>query len=235
MKKKLEGRTALITGASRGLGAAVAKAYAGAGARVILLARNVKNLEAVDDEIQAAGGKATLLPFDLLQTEKIASIGPAVAEKFGGLDILVGNAAMLGALSPAAHADPKVAESVMRLNYIANLCLIRALDPLLRASPAGRAIFVTSGVARMHAPYFGIYAASKAALEMMAATYAAETAYGKLRVNILDPGVLRTGMRAEAFPGEDPNTLPLPNTIAGRFVDLAADDWTHTGAIVEAA
>ncbi|MDD9899853.1 MAG: SDR family NAD(P)-dependent oxidoreductase [Alphaproteobacteria bacterium] len=235
MTQKLENRIALITGASRGLGAAIAQAYAKEGAQVILLARNVKALEEVDDRIQAAGGKATLMPFDLLQTDKIEAIGPTIAERFGKLDIFVGNAAMLGALSPVSHTDPKTQDKVFNVNYFANVQMIRTLDPLLRGSDAGRAIFVTSGAATAHTPYWSTYAASKAALECMAATYAAEVAFSPLKVNIVDPGILRTGLRAEAFPGEDPLELPEPADITQRFIDLAAPDCTETGQIVKAA
>lgn len=232
--RRLEGRVALITGASRGIGSAVAKAYAEEGAHVILLARTVGALEAVDDKIQSAGGKATLLPFDLEQTDKISAIGPTIAERFKKLDILVGNAAMLGALSPVAHSDPKMFESVLRVNFLANYHLVRTLDPLLRGSDAGRAIFVTSGAARGHHPFWSAYAASKAALEAMAVTYAAEVAYSPLRVNILNPGAVRTDMRAEAFPAEDPLTLPRPESLAERFIALAEPACTGTGQVIAA-
>jgi len=233
--QRLQGRTALVTGASRGIGAAVAKAFAAEGAHVILLARTVGGLEEVDDAIQAAGGKATLLPLDLAKADQIAAIGPTIAERFGRLDILVANAAILGALSPVAMSDPKIWENVFRVNVLANYHLIRTLDPLLRGSDAGRAIFVTSGAAHMHAPFWSAYASSKAALEKMAETYAEEVAYSPLRVNILDPGVVRTEMRAEAFPGEDPKTLPLPETIVETFIELASPQFSKTGKTVAAA
>lgn len=233
--KKLAGRIALVTGASRGIGAAVAKAYAREGAHVVLLARTVGALEAVDDDIQRSGGTATLLPFDLAETKKISAIGPTLQERFGKLDILVGNAAMLGNLSPVAQSDPKVFDAVFKVNFLANAHLIRALDPMLRASDAGRAIFVTSGAAQMSSPFFGAYAASKAALEAMVRAYAAETAYSPLRVNLLDPGIVATGMRAEAFPAEDPQTLPSPDDVAARFVDLALAAMTESGKVVRAA
>ncbi|MBI1214791.1 MAG: SDR family NAD(P)-dependent oxidoreductase [Alphaproteobacteria bacterium] len=233
--KRLEGRIALITGASRGIGAAVAKAYAGEGAHVILLARTVGGLEEVDDAIQQTGGKATLLPFDLSETHKIAAIGPTVAERFGKLDILVGNAGVLGALSPVALSDPKSYENVFRVNYFANYHLIRTLDPLLRAGPAGRAIFVTAEAAHKQTPFWSAYAASKIALENMAATYAAEVAYSKLKVNIIDPGKIGTGLRREAFPVEDVSQLPAPESVTERFIELAAEGWEETGKIVAAA
>lgn len=233
--KRLEGRVALVTGASRGLGAAIAEAYAAEGARVILLARDVKKLEETDDRIRAAGGAATLLPFDLAQTDKIAALAPAINDKFGRLDILVGNAAILGALSPVAHSDPKTWQNVFKINFHANVQLVRALDPFLRASDAGRVIFTTSAAARAPAAYWGPYAASKAALESMAAAYAAEVAYSGIRVNVVDPGVLRTELRAEAFPGENPASLPLPASVAATFVALAEPGYEETGRIVEAA
>jgi len=233
--KRLEGRVALITGASRGIGAAVAKAYAAEGAHVILLARTQGALEETDDAIQAAGGKATLLPFDLNETKKIAAIGPTIADRFKRLDILVGNAAMLGNLSPVAMSDPKVYEETFRVNFLANYHLIRALDPLLRGSDAGRAIFVTSGAAHMDSPFWSGYAASKAALEAMVLAYAAETAYSPLKVNILNPGVVRTEMRAEAFPAEDALSLPLPETITQRFIELALPACDKSGKVVKAA
>ncbi len=234
-KRRLEGRVALITGASRGIGAAVAKAFSAEGAHVILAARTVGGLEAVDDEIQAAGGSATLLPIDLGKFDQIAEIGPALANKFKRLDILVANAGILGGLSPVAMSDPKMWDLVFRVNVMANYHLIRTLDPLLRGSDAGRAIFVTSGAAHAHKAFWGAYAASKAALEEMAAVYADEVAYSKLKVNILDPGVVRTAMRAEAYPGEDPATLPLPDSIVESFIALAAPSLAETGKIIRAA
>lgn len=234
-KKRLEGRIALITGASRGIGAAVATAYARAGAHVILLARTVGGLEETDDAIQREGGTATLFPFDLAESRKISAIGPTIAERFGKLDILVGNAGILGQLSPVALSDHKSYESVMKINFFANYHLIRTLDPLLRGSPAGRAIFVTANAARRHTPFWSAYAASKAALETMAASYAAEVAYSKLKVNIIDPGTVGTALRAEAFPAEDKASLPAPASVAERFVDLAAADWEESGKIIAAA
>lgn len=238
MKKnsnRLQGRIALVTGASRGIGAAVAKGFAAEGAHVILLARTVGGLEEVDDAIQQAGGKATLMPFDLADTSKIHFIGPTLVERFGKLDILVGNAGMLGNLSPVAMSDPKIFEEVFKVNFFANYHLIRAVDPLLRGSDAGRAIFVTSGAAHMQMPFWSAYAASKSALERMVATYAAEVAYSALKVNILDPGVVRTGMRADAFPAENPEDLPQPETLVESFIELAAPGCNKTGKIVAAA
>ncbi len=233
--KRLEGRVALITGASRGIGAAVAKAYAREGAHVVLLARTVGGLEEVDDAIQSAGGTATLLPLDLNKPEQVAAVAPAIAERFRRLDILVANAGILGTLSPVAMSDAKVWEGAFKTNLFANYHLIRALDPLLRGSDAGRAIFVTSAAAHLHAPFWSAYGASKAALEAMVKTYAAEVAYSPLRVNILDPGIVRTAMRAEAFPGEDASRLPPPDSVVEKFIELASSSCVLTGQTVAAA
>ncbi len=232
MAARLAGRIALITGASRGIGAAVARRFAAEGAHVVLVARTVGGLEEVDDAIQAAGGAATLVPLDLKEFDQIDRLGAALYERYQRLDILVGNAAQLGVLSPMGHIDPPVWEEVIAVNLTANWRLIRSMDPLLRAADAGRAIFVTSGVADGVFPYWGAYAASKAALEMMVRTYAGETAKTRVRVNLLDPGIVRTAMRAQAFPGEDPMTLAHPDEIAGHFVPLASPDCTKHGEVV---
>lgn len=232
--KPLAGRVALITGASRGIGAAVAKAYAAAGAHVVLTARNTSALEKLDDEIRAAGGVATLIPLDLLDHEKIDTLGPALAQKFGRLDIFVGNAAMLGALCPLGHAKANEWDRVIDLNLNANFRLIRTLDPLLRASDAGRVILVTSGAAEGYRAYWGAYAVSKAGLEALARSYKAETDKTNLRVNLVDPGRTRTAMRAEAFPGEDPATLPTPDDLVPVFLDLAKPSCTLHGERIKA-
>jgi NAD(P)-dependent dehydrogenase (short-subunit alcohol dehydrogenase family) len=233
-RERLAGRVALVTGASRGIGAAVARRFAAEGAHVVLVGRTVGGLEEVDDAIRASGGTATLAPFDLLEFEHIDRLGAALAERHGRLDVLVGNAATLGALRPMGHYPPAEWERVLALNLTANWRLIRSFDALLRASDAGRAIFVTSGVARGVFPYWGAYAASKAALESMVQTYAAEVQKTNVRVNLLDPGRVRTAMRAEAMPGEDPMTLPHPDDIAGAFVDLAEPACTRNGEVVDA-
>lgn len=222
MSGALKDRVALVTGASKGIGAAVAKRFAAEGAQLVLLARSTKQLEAVDDAIRAAGGLPPILVIhDLRQHQGIYSLSHQIGERFGRLDVLVGNAAMLGALGPVAHADPKVFTDIMAVNVTANWHLIRAFDPLLRVSKAGRAMFVTSGITQGHVAYWGPYAASKAALETLAGTYAAECAKSTVRVNVIDPGVVRTDMRAAAFPGENPATLPDPESITDVFVELA--------------
>jgi NAD(P)-dependent dehydrogenase (short-subunit alcohol dehydrogenase family) len=232
--RRLAGRVALVTGASRGIGRAVAVALAAEGAHVILVARTVGGLEETDDLVRAAGGAATLVPHDLALHAGLDELGGRIAERFGRLDVLVGNAAVLGVLGPVHHMDPEVFERVMAVNVTANWRLIRSFDPLLRASDAGRAIFVTSGAARGPTPYWGAYAASKAALEMLALTYAGEVRRTSIRVNLVDPGVVRTRMRAEAFPGENPNTLPPPESVAPAFVELALPSCRRHGEIVRA-
>lgn len=229
----LSGKIALITGASRGIGAAVAKEYAKQGAHVILTARTVGGLEEVDDEIKTFGGTATLVPLDLRQGDMIDALGAQLFDRFKKLDILVGNAAMLGSLSPVSHAAPIEFDEVFKVNLTANYRLIRAMDPLLRSSIAGRVIMVTSGAAAAPIAYWGPYASSKAALEHLTLTYAAEVKQTNIKVNLLDPGAIRTKMRAQAFPGEDPMSLPTPESITGLFVDLAGEKAPH-GKIVRA-
>jgi NAD(P)-dependent dehydrogenase (short-subunit alcohol dehydrogenase family) len=232
---RLAGRLALITGASRGIGAAVAKRFAAEGAHVILTARTAGALEEVDDAIQKeTGSNATLVPMNLMEFDKIDQLGQAIYDRFGKLDIVVGNAAVLETLGPIATYDPKHWQRIMDTNVTANYRLIRSLDRLLRASDAGRAIFVTSGAAQSPYPYWGPYAASKAALEMIVQTYAMEVAKSNLRVNLVDPGVVRSRLRTQAFPGEDPQTLPPPESVTGPFVDLADPACTRNGEIVKA-
>ncbi len=233
-KGRLSDRIALITGASRGIGAAVAKRFAAEGAHVVLVARTIGGLEEVDDAIRETNGKATLCPLDLAEVERIDDLGVSVAQRFGRLDVLVGNAGLLGTLSPLGHIDPKEWEKVMTVNVTANWRLIRSFDPLLRRSEAGRAIFVTSGVTRSVHPYWGAYAVSKAALEMMVRTYAGELNKTKIRANLVDPGAVRTRMRAQAYPHEDPMTLPAPEEIADAFVKLAMPSCKRQGEIVRA-
>ncbi len=226
---RLKGRIALITGASRGLGAAAALAYAKEGAHVVLVARTVGGLEALDDRIKAAGGSATLVPLDVTDGPGIDRLGAALHERYGKLDVLLGNAGVLGTLSPVGHIEPKTFEQVIAVNVTANWRLIRSLDPLLRASDAGRAIFVTSGAARRVLPYWGAYATSKAALDMLVGVYAAECAHTNVRVNLYNPGPTRTGMRQQAFPGEDPESLVPPEAHGEGLIRLALPSCTMNG------
>ncbi len=231
---RLAGRVAVITGASRGIGAAVARLFAAQGAHVVLIARTTGGLEEVDDAIRADGGSATLTPQDLTDFDAIDRLGAALHERFGKLDILVGNAGVLGAMSPVAHVEAASLEETMAVNVTVNFRLIRGLDPLLRLSDAGRAIFVSSGVARTPRAYWGPYGTSKAALEHMVLTWAAEVAKTNIKVNLINPGATRTGMRAAAMPGEDPETLPTPDDIAPVFLDLADPACERHGEIVNA-
>ena len=230
--KRLDGRIALVTGASRGIGRAVALALAREGAHVVITARTSGALEELDDEIQEFGGSATILALDLKRLEKIDQLGPTLYQRWGKLDIVVGNAGFLGALSPIAHATDDAWTNVMSTNLAANWRLIRTLDPLLQRSDAGRAIFVTSGAAAKSTAYWGLYAASKAALETLVKTYAAENATTSVRANLINPGPTRTGMRSKAYPGEDPATLPTPSEIAPLFVELALPSCAHNGDVV---
>ncbi|MGL4239610.1 MAG: SDR family NAD(P)-dependent oxidoreductase [Beijerinckiaceae bacterium] len=216
----LKDRIAVVTGASRGIGFATAVELAKAGAHVVAVARTVGGLEELDDAIKAAGGTATLVPFDLKDYPAIDRLGAAIHERWGKLDILVGNAGMLGPLSPLGHVDPKAFDEVMAVNVTANWRLIRSLDPLLQASDAGRAVFVSSGAAHKTMAYWGPYSVSKAAVQALAMTYAAENRSTKVRVNIVNPGPLRTRMRAEAMPGEDPQTLRTPEDLAPEIMSL---------------
>lgn len=227
------GRVALVTGASRGIGAAVAVELAKSGAHIVLTARTIGGLEQTDDAIRQIGGKATLIPLDLLKADDIDKLGPAIFEHFGRLDMFVGNAGMLSTLGPVATSDPKEWTKVMDTNVNANFRLIRTLHPLLNASPAGRAVFVSTGeqVVKGRA-YWGSYSVSKAALESLAQVYAAETVNTKLRVNIIDPGAVRTKMRASAKPGEDPMTLPTPENIAPKFLELLSESCTRHGEVI---
>jgi NAD(P)-dependent dehydrogenase (short-subunit alcohol dehydrogenase family) len=224
-------RIALITGASRGIGRAAALALAGAGAHVILVARTVGGLEDVDDEIQKAGGTATLVPLDLKDFPALDRLGHSIFERWGRLDAFLGNAGVLGALTPLSHLEPKLFQELLDVNVTANWRLIRSLDPLLRASDAGRALFVSSGAARKNTPFWGGYAMSKAALESLALTYAAECEGTKVRVNILNPGPLRTRMRAKAFPGEDPDALQPPEAALPRILELLSPACEKNGEL----
>ena len=229
---RLAGRIALITGASRGIGAAVAVRFAGEGAHVVLAARTVGGLEEVDDRVRAGGGSATLVPLDLREFIRIDELAAALYQRYGRLDILVGNAAEFGTFSPAGHIDPKLWGEVIDLNLTANWRLIRAMDPLLRAAPAGRAIFVTSRLAREALPYYGPYAVAKAGLETLVRSYAGEVARTAVRANLIDPGIVRTRLRATIFPGENPDLLPDPASVTQAFLELALPECTRNGDIV---
>jgi NAD(P)-dependent dehydrogenase (short-subunit alcohol dehydrogenase family) len=232
---RLAGRIALVTGASRGIGAAVARRFAAEGAQLVLAARTVGGLEELDDRIRQDGSQsATLVPLDLREFDAIDRLGASLYERFGRLDVLVGNAGVLGTLSPVGHIEPPDWAEVLDVNLTANWRLIRSLDPLLRRSEAGRAIFVSSGAAVAPHAYWGAYAVSKAALEMLVKTYAAELAKTNVRANLIDPGAVRTAMRAKAFPGEDPETLRTPEAIAETFVELAQAACTKNGEVVRA-
>ncbi len=234
MTERLKDRIALITGASRGIGRAVALAFARQGAHVLLLARAQTALEEIDDAIKESGGKATLIPLNLTDGKRIDALGPTLYERFGRLDILVGNAAILGRLSPLTHIPSEHWERVITTNLTANWRLIRTLDPLLRRSDAGRVIFVTSSVAHTAKAYWAPYSVSKAALETLAKTYANETSDSAIKVNIIDPGATATRMRAEAYPGEDQATLRTPEEVAEVFVEFALPSFTETGRLIEA-
>jgi NAD(P)-dependent dehydrogenase (short-subunit alcohol dehydrogenase family) len=231
----LAGRLALVTGASRGIGRAVARRYAQEGADLILTARTVGALEELDDEVRAINGKTSLLvPMDLRNMDTIDQLGAGIYERYGKLDIVVGNAGVLGQMSPMHHIDPPAWQEVIDVNLTANWRLIRSLDPLLRQSDAGRAIFVSSGVAKNVRAFWGAYAVSKAALEMLVRIYAQENIQTRIRANLIDPGRTRTRMRAAAYPGEDPNTLPTPEDVTEPFVRLARADYAATGEVVKA-
>ena len=228
----LSGRIALVTGASRGIGRAAAKALAAEGAHVILVARTVGGLEETDDEIRASGGSATLVPVDLRDFPAIDRLGATIHERWGRLDALLGNAGVLGALTPLAHLNPKTFAECMDVNVTANWRLIRSFDPLLRASDGGRALFVSSGAARNLRAYWGCYSVSKAALEALVLTYAAECNGTKVCANLLNPGPLRTRMRQNAMPGEDPETLSPPEAVAPLIVDLLSPACGRNGELV---
>jgi NAD(P)-dependent dehydrogenase (short-subunit alcohol dehydrogenase family) len=226
----LAGRIAVVTGASRGLGRAAALALAREGAHVVAMARTQGGLEELDDEIKQLGGSATLVPADLGDYAAIDRLGAAIFERWKKLDILIGNAGVLGKLTPLAHADQKMWDEVMAINLTANWRLIRSLDPLLRASDAGRAVFVSSAAAQKCLAYWGPYSVSKAALEALVKTYAAELATTLARANLFNPGPTRTKMRAQAMPGEDPMTLPPVEEVATQIVSLCLPSFTANGA-----
>ncbi len=232
MTVSLNGKIALVTGASRGIGYFAALALAKAGAHVIALARTTGGLEDLDDAIQKAGGSATLVPLNLRDFTALDRLGQSIHERWGRLDAFLANAGTLGVLTPLSHLEPKVFQELVETNVIANWRLIRSLDPLLRASDAGRALFVSSGAARKHTPFWGGYAMAKAAVESLALTYAAECATTKVKVNLLNPGAMRTAMRAKAMPGEDPDSLPRPDAVAPLIVELLSPSNAKNGELV---
>jgi len=231
MSINLSGKIALVTGASRGIGYFTALELARAGAHVVACARTVGGLEELDDAIQKAGGSATLVPFDLADMAAIDSLGGAIFERWGKLDILVANAGILGTISPIGHVEAKTFEKVMTINVTATWRLIRSVDPLLQKSDAGRALILSSGAAHKCRPFWGPYSASKAAVETLARTWAGETERLPLRIVSVDPGGTRTAMRAKAFPGEDPDTLPHPSEVACELVKLTGPDMRETGRL----
>lgn len=236
MAQSLDGRLALVTGASRGIGRAVALDLARAGAHVVALARTQGALEELDDEIRKVGGEATLVPCDLKDAEALDRLGAAIHERWGKLDILVANAGVLGPITPLSHVEPRQWDDVLAVNVTANWRLVRSLDALLRASDAGRAVFVSSGAAHRAdlRPYWGPYAITKAALDALARTYAAETATtSNVKVMVVNPGPLRTRMRATAMPGEDPETLRTPEELATKLIAFCRPDATETGKLYD--
>jgi NAD(P)-dependent dehydrogenase (short-subunit alcohol dehydrogenase family) len=233
MAKPLADRIALVTGASRGIGYALSVALARAGAHVVAVARTVGALEELDDAIRTAGSAATLVPLDMRDFPGIYRLAAALNERHQRLDVLVGNAAIAGQRSPLDHVDPKAWDEAMAINVTANWHLIRAMDPLLKRAPAGRAVFMTSGAATNARAYAGPYSVSKAALNALARTYADETTSTAVRVNLFNPGPTRTRMRAQVMPGEDPMTLPTPEQVAEKIIDLCLPDFGETGKLYD--
>jgi NAD(P)-dependent dehydrogenase (short-subunit alcohol dehydrogenase family) len=234
--RDLAGRVALVTGASRGIGRAVALELARAGAHVIALARTQGALEELDDEIRGFGTEATLVPCDVKDFAALDRLGAAIYERWKKLDIFIGNAGMLGPVTPLAHVDPKQWDDVFAVNVTANWRLIRSLDVLLRSAEAGRAVLISSGAGHKERfnPYWGPYAASKAALDAIVRTYAAETVnVSSVKVMATNPGPMRTRMRAQAMPGEDPQTLRTPEDFAPKVLDMCRAEWPHTGMIYD--
>jgi NAD(P)-dependent dehydrogenase (short-subunit alcohol dehydrogenase family) len=225
-------RVALVTGASRGIGRAVALALAEQNIHVLLLARTQGGLEDVYDEIVTADGEATGVPMDLTDYDAIDRLGGVIAERWGKLDIFVGNAGILGPISPVAHMTPSEFEKTLAINVTSNARLIRALEPLLLASDAGRAVFLTSGAAYSTKPFWGAYSTSKAALDALVKSWANEQKNTSLKINLYSPGPVRTAMRAQAMPGENPSTLPTAEDVAPQIVSMCAPDYQETGEII---
>jgi NAD(P)-dependent dehydrogenase (short-subunit alcohol dehydrogenase family) len=233
MTQPLTSRIALVTGASRGIGHATARALAKAGAHIIAVARTQAGLEELDDEIRKDGGTATLVPLSLTDFDGIARLGAALHERHGKIDVLVGNAAIASTSSPLGHIELKAWTDMMAINVTANFQLIRCMEPLLKQSDAGRAVFITSGAASKALAYMGPYAASKAALDTLVRVWANETASTNVRVNLFSPGPIRTRMRAQVFPGEDPMTLDTPEQVAEFIVPMCTPNWTETGKLYD--
>ena len=233
MPAPLADRIALVTGASRGIGHATALALARAGAHVVAVARTVGGLEELDDEIRKLGGSATLVPLDVRDAAGIARLAAALDERYRRLDVLIGNAGIGGPSSPLTHVEPQAWDDVMAINVTANWQLIRHLEPLLRASKAGRAVFISSGAAHNARAYRGPYGISKAALEALARTFAAETESTNIRVNVFNPGPTRTQLRAAVMPGEDPMTLPSVEEVADKIVPLTLPSMRETGKLYD--
>ncbi len=227
----LDGRIAVVTGASRGIGYQAALGFAGEGAHVIAVARTIGGLEELDDQIKELGGSATLVPFDLKDGAAIDRLGAAIFERWGKLDILLANAGILGVVTPLSHLDIKVWDEIMAVNVTANWRLIRSLEPLMLKSDAARALFMTSGAVQKCRPFVGPYTTSKAALEALVKTWAHENDKTSICANLVDPKILRTAMRARYAPGEDPETVPLPETIVPDLIKLASPETVENGQV----
>jgi NAD(P)-dependent dehydrogenase (short-subunit alcohol dehydrogenase family) len=233
MTQSLAGSIALVTGASRGIGRATALALARAGAHIVAVARTVGALEEIDDAARAAGSSATLVPLDMRDYPGLYRLAAALNERYQRLDVLVGNAAIVGQRSPLDHIDPQNWDEAMAVNVTANWHLIRAMDALLKRAAAGRAVFVTSGAATHARAYSGVYSVSKATLNVLARIYASETETTPIRVNLFYPGPTRTRMRAQVMPGEDPMTLPTPEDVAEKIVPLCLPSCSETGKLYD--
>jgi NAD(P)-dependent dehydrogenase (short-subunit alcohol dehydrogenase family) len=229
----LSGKVVLVTGASRGIGYQAALEAGRRGAHVIAVARTVGGLEELDDAIKGAGSEATLVPLDVRDGDGIDRLGKAIFDRWGKLDGLVGNAAVLGTITPVSHLDVKDFDQAFAVNVAANYRLIRSLDPLLRQAEAARAVFVSSSSSHSARPFWGVYAASKAALEALVKSYAAELSTTQVKANVFWPGAVRTAMRAKAMPGENPDTLPHPSVVAPKLIDMITPEWTETRMIYD--